>query len=133
MTYPPVLVRVNTEPNLSKCLKKEPSIVGHFFHRRQKSIKRALGLSAETLPFTVPRTEKHTDEHIAFLRLLRKTTAAHCKRSSQENRKVLRCVDGLDEDDVPHETMGQVVVLVIIMLLIFFAWLADIEGIQMTL
>ena len=128
MPYPHVLVRANTEPILPMNAKKDRNFVGHFFNKRRASVAKVLGLNADTtLPFTV----KPTDEHLALQRLLRKTSAVYCKRSDQENRKVLRCVDGLDDDDVPREAMGQFIVLVIIILLILFAWLAYLEGIPL--
>ena len=117
--------RSSVVDSVEKFLGRRRSSIGQFLERRRDTIiERVFG----------PAEEENVEsaEWLEMRRRLRQVEGKLTQRSNQQCRARVRCVDGTDDDEIPYELMGQVLVLTLLATVILFAWIAEEEGLTPT-
>ena len=102
--------------SVEKFIERRRSSIGQYF------LERLFGHEKEE--------SVESGEWLEIRRKVREVEGKLNQRSTQQCRAGVRCINQHDDDDVPYELMGQVLVLSIIATLLLFAAIADMEGIR---
>ena len=118
--------RASVVESMEKLMGRRRGSIGQFLEKRRESVIGRIFGHAEV------EVESESAEDLEMQRKLRQVQEKLDQRSNHQSRARVRCVDEPDDDDVPYELMGQILVLSLLAILLLFAWIADMEGIPST-